>query len=68
MISLAITPSLPVPVKHDLILGGGWGPSVRRRDAPDATGRLTSFRGEEAGRFHEVAGLSIIDAGGSRSQ
>ena len=39
-----------------------------RRDAPDATGRLTSFRGEEAGRFGEVAGLSIVDAGGSRSQ
>ena len=42
-ISLAITPSLPVPVKHDLIVGGGWGPSARRTDAPDATGRLTSF-------------------------
>ena len=25
------------PVKHDLIVGG---PSARRRDAPDATGRL----------------------------
>ena len=68
MISLAITPSLPVPVKHDLIVGGRWGPSGMRRDAPDATGRLTSFRGEEAGRFGEVAGLSIVDAGGSRSQ
>ena len=42
-ISLAITPSLPVPVKHDLIVGGVWGPSARRTDAPDATGRLTSF-------------------------
>ena len=35
-ISLAITPSLPVPVKHDLIVSGGWGPSTTRRDAPDA--------------------------------
>ena len=44
MISLAITPSLPVLVKHDLIVGGGWGPSMRhrQRDAPDVT-RLTSF-------------------------
>ena len=31
MISLTIMPSLMVPVKHDLIVGG---PSVRRRDAP----------------------------------
>ena len=30
-ISLAITPSLPVLVKHDLIVG------VRQRDAPDTT-------------------------------
>ena len=37
-ISLAITPSLPV-----LIVGGGWGPSARRSDAPDASGMLTSF-------------------------
>ena len=68
MIFLVITPSLPVPVNHDLIVGGRWGPSGRRRDAADATGRLTSFRGKEAGRFREVAGLSIVDAGGSRSQ
>ena len=39
-ISLAITPSLPVPIKHDLIVSG---PSAKWRDAPDATGRLTSF-------------------------
>ena len=32
-ISLAITPSLPVPVKHDLIVGGGWRPSARHRRA-----------------------------------
>ena len=39
-ISLAITPSLLVPIKHDLIVGG---PSARRRDAPNATGWLTSY-------------------------
>ena len=32
-ISLAITPALPVPVKYDLIVGGGWGPSARYRRA-----------------------------------
>ena len=31
-ISLAITPSLLV--KHDFIVGGGWGPSTKQRDAP----------------------------------
>ena len=35
---------------------------MRWRDAPDASGRLPSFSGEdeEAGRFHEVVGVSII--------
>ena len=42
-ISLVIMPSLPVPVKHGLIVDGGWGPSARQRDAPDASGKLTSF-------------------------
>ena len=36
-------------VKHDLIVGGGWGPSARRRDVPDASGRLTSFSVEGRG-------------------
>ena len=40
-ISLAITPSLLV--KHDLIVDGGWGPSMRRTDAVDASSRLTNF-------------------------
>ena len=63
-ISLVITPSLPV--KHDLIVGGGWAPSARRRDAPDASRRLTSFsiEGEGGGCLCEVAGMSIVDAGG----
>ena len=48
-ISLAITPSLPVPaVKHDVIDGGGR-PIARQRDAPDATGRLTSLSVEGRG-------------------
>ena len=42
-ISLVITHSFPVPVKHDLIVSGGWGPNARWRDAPDASGRLESF-------------------------
>ena len=69
----AITPSLLV--KHDLIVSGGWGPSeaspsTRQRDTLDASGRLTSFKlkGEEAGCFREVAGVSIVDAGGLCSQ
>ena len=46
-ISLAIMPSLPV--KHDLIVTGGWGPSARWRDAPDTSSRLTSFSIEARG-------------------
>ena len=37
-------------VKHDLIVCGGWGPSARRRDAPNTSGRLTSFSVERCGR------------------
>ena len=60
-------PSLPV--KDDLIVGGGWGLSTRRKDAPDASGRLTSFGVEGVGGcFCEVAGMSIVDAGGPCSQ
>ena len=48
-ISLMITPSLPM--KHDSIVVCRWGveakreasPNARWRDAPDASGRLTSF-------------------------
>ena len=47
-ISLAITPSLLV--KHDLIVGGEWRPSARRRDAPDTSGRLTNFSVEGRGK------------------
>ena len=57
-ISLAITSFL----KHDLIVGGGWRPSARWRDAPDASGRLTSFsvEGRKSRRFREVAGVSLL--------
>ena len=46
-IFLAITPSLPIKHDPNVIVGGGWRPSTRRRDAPNASGRLTSFSVEE---------------------
>ena len=60
-ISLAITPSL-----HDLIVGGGGGQVWGREMLPTlAVGwRVLALRGEEAGHFREVAGASIVDAGG----
>ena len=48
-ISLAITPPPPSDIKHDFIVGGGQGPSARRKDAPDAAGRLKSFNVEGRG-------------------
>ena len=42
-ISLAITPSLPIKHDPNVIVGGRWRPSTRQRDAPNASGRLTSF-------------------------
>ena len=63
-ISLVITPSLLI--KHDS-LGGGWRPSTRRRRMRGGE-MLPTQRGEKAGCFREVAGVSIVDAGGSRSQ
>ena len=48
-ISLAITPSLPVQAKHDLIVGGGWGQARGGEMFPDATGGLTSFSVEGQG-------------------
>ena len=73
------TLSLPVPVKYDLIVSGGVGakrealPSAKRRDAPDATGRVTSFSVE--GRGSRVLSQSSwrvcrcdVDTGGSSSQ
>ena len=59
-ISLAITPSLPVSAKHDLIVGGGWGQA--------RGGEMFLTLIVEGGCFREVAGMSIVDAGGSRSQ
>ena len=58
-------PSLPI--KHDpiVIVGGGWRPSARLRDAPNASGRLTSFsvKGRESRALLRIAGMSIVDAG-----
>ena len=36
---------------------GGWGPSVRWRDAPNASGVL---RGKEARHFRGVAGVPLL--------
>ena len=49
------------------LVGGG---GARRRDAPDARGcwRASVLRGEEAGRFREVAAMSIVAAGGPHSR
>ena len=47
--------------------GASWGgSSVERRDSPDPSSRLASFtlRGEKAGRFREVAGVSIVNTDG----
>ena len=42
---------------------------MRQRDAPDTSGRLMSFSVEGQGRcFCEVAGVSMVDAGGPCSQ
>ena len=68
------TPSLPVPVKYDLIVSGGWGPSAKRRDAPDATGRVTSFSVEGRGSrvlsrsSWRVCRCDVDTGGGSSSQ
>ena len=70
-ISLAITPSLPVLLKHNLIVGGGWGLSVRHRRARGREMLLTlqvgyrasALRGKEAELLREVTGVSIVDAG-----
>ena len=73
-ISLAITPP-PHPSGHKVIVDGGWGPSAGRRWARGremlttlAVGwRALALRSEEAGHFHEVAGVSIVDAGSPHS-
>ena len=43
---------------------------MRGGDVSDATGRLKSFNVEKRGRraFRKVDGISIVDAGSSRSQ
>ena len=44
-ISLAITPSLSVPVKYDLIVGGGWGPNAKHRRTRNGEMLLTLLVG-----------------------
>ena len=67
-ISLVITPSLPV--KHDLIVGGRWGQAQDGEMLPMLVvgWQALALRGKEAGHFHEVAGVSIVDAGSPCSQ
>ena len=51
--------------------GGGGGSKCEAESlaAPNASGRrVSALRGEEAGRFHEVAGVSIVAVGGPRSR
>ena len=65
-ISLAITPSLPV--NHDLIVDGGDQAQGGEMLPTLAVGSWAlALRGEEVGRFQEVAGMSIVDAGARRS-
>ena len=70
-ISLAIMPSLPIKLTPLLFVGGGWRPSVRHRRTRGGEmlpmlvvgWRASALRGKKAGRFREVAGMSIVDAG-----
>ena len=61
-------------ITNSVVIVGGWGPSAKRRTRggdmlPTLAGgwRASALRGEEAGRFREVAGVSIVAAGGPRS-
>ena len=61
--------SVPVPNKK----GGGMGAEREERGGemlPMLAGgwRASALRGEEAGRFREVAGVSIVAAGGPCSR
>ena len=42
-ISLAITPSLPVPVKHDLIVGGDQARGIAKREAERGFTKFTQL-------------------------
>ena len=69
-ISLGITPSLLIKGwLHCYLSMGGWRPSVRQRDAPDASSRLTSFSVEgwesrvllrSSWRVYRWCGLSVF--------
>ena len=60
-ISVAIMPSLPV--NHDIIVDGGDQARGGEMLPTLAVGSWAlALRGEEVGRFHEVAGMSIVDA------
>ena len=62
-------------ITSNVVIVGGWGPSAKRRTRggemlPTLAGgwRASALRGEEAGHFREVAGVSIVAAGGPRSR
>ena len=56
-----------LPSRHEVIVGGGWGPSAGRRQVRGGEmlttlvvgWRALALRSEEAGRFHEVAGGGV---------
>ena len=60
-----------LPSGHEVIVGVRWGPSTGRRRAWGGemtktlvvAWRALALRSEEAGHFHEVAGVAIVDAG-----
>ena len=52
-----------------LLMGGGGQARGGQMLPMLAVGwRSSALRGEEAGRFHEVVGMSIVDAGGLHLQ
>ena len=61
-----------LPSGHEVIVGGGWGPSVGHCQVRGGEMLTTlavgwqalALRSEEPGRFCKVAGVSIVDAGG----
>jgi len=59
-----------LPSRHEVIVGGGWGPSTGRRQARGGEMLTTlavgwqTLKSKESGHFRKVAGKSIDDAGG----
>ena len=65
-----LRPPLPVPISMTSLSVGGEG-QARGGEMLlmlQVGSKALTLRGEEAGRFREVAGVSIVDAGGLRLQ